>query len=376
LGAALRVTPVITATEYDILIEQLSFTEAAGGPLTRNQHSLATNLDSFSTSGQGATLFNALNMLAAEQLPGAFYSLSGVQHTYTMPQVAGNTRQFMGILAERMHLAGYAANTSASRFDGIQLAYDGDDLASLFEAQSEQQWVRAMGGFGDTDGDGNAEAADYNSSGVALGYDREEHDGLLTGVAFGFTRSNIEMSAGGTDIDSYQLAAYGRKQWDDTYLDATLGIGHHRADSARLVEFPGFSAVAQADYSITDVGLSLEAGRHYTVFANYRVTPFAGMEYGHYRQHGFTETGAGDANLTSDGDSMASLRSALGIRMNSVLTSAGGMQFDTTVGLAWAHELLDREASLNPAFAVNGTVPFNIQGPVMDRDRAQASLGV
>jgi uncharacterized protein with beta-barrel porin domain len=51
------------------------------------------------------------------------------------------------------------------------------------------------------------------------------------------------------------------------------------------------------------------------------------------------------------------------------------MQFDSTVGLSWAHEFLDREASLNPAFAVNGNVPFSIQGPVVDRDHALATLG-
>jgi T5SS/PEP-CTERM-associated repeat protein/autotransporter-associated beta strand protein len=380
LGVALKVTPVISATEYDILIEQLSFIEAAGGPLTRNQESVAANLDSFSSSGQGDTLFSALNMLAAEQLPDALDSLSGVQHSHTLPQVARNTRQFMGILGDRMNVAESAANTSASRFAGIQLAYNGDDLASLFDAaakaKSENFWARAMGGFGDIDGDANAAAADHNSSGVALGYEREEQDGLLTGVAFGYTRSNIDMSAGGTDIDSYQLAAYGRKQWDDTYLDATLGIGQHRADSARLVQFPGFTAVAQADYRITDVGLSLEAGRQYALSDNHRVTPFAGLQYGHYRQSGFTESGAGDANLTSGGDSMDSLRSVLGARMNSVLRSSSGMQFDTTVGLSWAHEFLNREASLNPAFAVNGNVPFSVNGPVTDRDHALATLGV
>jgi T5SS/PEP-CTERM-associated repeat protein/autotransporter-associated beta strand protein len=380
LGAALQVTPVISATEYDILIQQLSFL-AVAGPLTPNQQSVATNLDSFSTSGNGATLFGALNMLSAGELPGAFGSLSGVQQTHTLPQVARVSRQFMHVLGNRLSWEPSETSMTANGFDNAKLAYNGDNIASLFGAPvktrpSSNVWARAMGGFGAIDSDGSAPGADYNSSGLALGYDREVREGLLAGVAFGFTRSNLDPAAGSTDIDSYQLAAYGRKQWADTYLDATLGIGHHAADSRRLVQFNGFSEVAKADYSIDHAGLSLEAGKHYALSANSRVTPFAGLEYGHYRQNGFTETGAGDANLTYGDDSMDSLRSVLGARMNSVLTSSDGTQFDTTVGLSWAHEFLDREASLNPAFAVNGNVPFSVKGPVTDRDRAVATLGV
>jgi outer membrane autotransporter protein len=380
LGAAVQVTPVISATEYDILIQQLSFIDAAGGPLTPNQRRLAGNLDTFSTSGNGATLFGALNMLPAGEIPGALESLSGVQHTHSLPQAANVSRQFMHILGDRLSWEESASNTAANRYSNVQLAYNGENLASLFGAPVKTKpdsnvWLRAMGGFGDIDSDGNASGADYNSSGVALGYDREVRDGLLAGVAFGFTRSNVDVAAGGTDIDSYQLAAYGRKQWENNYLDATLGIGHHRADSTRQVQFNGFSEVARADYNTDGVGLSLEAGRHYALSASNRVTPFAGLEYGHFRQGGYKETGAGDANLTVDDSNMDSLRSVLGARMNNVLTGSEGRQLDTTLGLSWAHEFLDREASLNPAFNVNSNVPFNINGPETDRDRVLATVG-
>ncbi len=380
LGAALKATPVISPHEYDILIEQLSFQLASGSSLTPNQASVATALDSLAASGRGATLIGVLDMLPAGALPGAFNPLSGVQYTHTLSQVARVSRQFMHILDDRLSWSDYTSNTTASRFNNVQLAYSGDNVASLFgtpvAASSGNLWLRAMGGSGAIDSDGNAPGADYNSSGVALGYDREVRDGLLAGVAFGFTRSNVDVNAGGADIDSYQLAAYGRQQSEDNYLDATLGIGHHRTDSTRLVQFTGFSGVAQADYSTDGVGLSLEAGKHYALSATSRMTPFAGLEYGHYRQQSFHEAGAGDANLAFDNDSMDSLRSVLGARMNNTLTASTGAQIYTTLGLSWAHEFLGREAVLNPAFAVNGNVPFRIKGPVTNRDHLLATLGV
>ncbi|MEW6647451.1 MAG: autotransporter domain-containing protein [Pseudomonadota bacterium] len=382
LGAALKMVPTITS-DYVMTVNfaQESFVTAAGGrsALTGNQSSVAANLDTFSTSGRAADLIAALNTLPAGALPSAYDSLSGVQHSHSLPQAMRASRQFTQVIGERLGWGGSNPSTAeASRLGIVQLAYNGDDVGGLLEVPkpSEVFWLRAMGGFGDIDGDGNAMSADYNSSGVALGYDREVRDGLLAGVAFSYTRSNVDMSEGGTDIDSYQLAAYGREQWDNDYLAATFGIGRHFAAGTRQVQFTGFSGVAQADYRIDDIGLSLEAGRHYALSDNHRVTPFAGLEYGHYRQNGFTETGAGAANLTYGDDSMDSLRSVLGARMDSVLTGSGGMQFDTTVGLAWAHELMDREALLNPAFAANGSVPFNVQGPVLDRDHALATLGV
>ena len=382
LGAALKVVPTLT-DNYVMTVNfaQESFITAAGGTgaLTSNQDSVATNLDTFSTSGQAADLIAALNALSADALPSAYDSLSGAQHSYTLPQAMRASRQFTQVIGERLGWGGSNTNSAdASRLGIVQLAYNGDDMAGLLEAPkpSEVFWLRALGGVGDIDTDGNALSADYDSSGVALGYDREVGDGLLAGVAFGYTRSDVDMHAGGSDIDSYQLAAYSRKHWGNHYLNTTFGIGHHLVDSTRLVQFSGFSGVAQADYRIDDAGLSLEAGRHYALSAKHRVTPFAGLQYGHYRQSGFSESGAGDANLTYDDDRMDSLRSVVGARINSVLRSAGGMRFDTTAGLAWVHEHLDSEASLNPAFAVNGNVPFKVDGPATDRDRAQASLGV
>ena len=240
---------------------------------------------------------------------------------------------------------------------------------------SSNAWVSAMGGFGNVDSDGNAMKADYNSSGVALGYDSEVNNGWLAGVAFSYTNNHIDMSAGDTDIDSYQLAAYGHKQWDNVYLDATTGIGHHHADSTRFVQFPGFAGLAQADYNINGIDLSLEAGKHYALSANNRVIPFAGLEYGYYRQQGFTETGAGVASLSNDGDNMDSLRSVLGVRLGNVQTSIQGTRSDMTLSLAWAHEFLDRNATVHQAFAVSNGVDFLIDGPETNRDRALVSLG-
>lgn len=91
-----------------------------------------------------------------------------------------------------------------------------------------------------------------------------------------------------------------------------------------------------------------------------------------YRQDGYRETGAGDANLTFDDERMNSLRSALGVRLSGSFNDKA----NATLGLSWVHEFLDTEARLNPAFAVNGNVPFSIDGPTTDRDRLQATLGV
>ncbi|QEW08598.1 autotransporter outer membrane beta-barrel domain-containing protein [Nitrincola iocasae] len=359
LGATLQLTPVITGTEYGMLIEQLSFEAVVSELLTPNQQSLALNLDSFATSDQAVDLFDALNMLPAEQLPDAYGSLSGEQHTHTLPQVARASHQFTRVIGE-------------------QLAYSGDDVASLLDTSkpSRTVWLRGISGLGDIDSDGKASKAKHKSHGIVLGYDSEMQDGLVAGVAFGYTRSNVNMHAGGSGIDSYQLAAYSRKQWTDNYLNTIFGIGHHSVNSTREVQFTGFSGAAKSEYNIDALGLSLEAGRHYTLSDNHWVTPFAGLEYGHYRQKGFTETGAGDASLTYGDDRMNSLRSVLGARMNSELKSSNGMQFNTTLGLSWVHEHLYREASLNPAFAANGDVSFNIKGPATDRNRAQTLLGV
>ena len=376
LGAALKVVPTIT-NDYVMTVDlaQESFVTAAGGTgaLTSNQSSVATNLDTFSTSGQATDLIAALNTLPAGALPSAYDQISGASHTFA-PTLAGNAvRQFSHVLGQRSGgiQAGDGASTAFNALTGVKLAYAGDDLASLVAGEKVARdgfWVRALAADGRINSDGNAAGADTSGTGLALGADRWIDANRLAGVALAYGTSRADSGGGKLDVESFQLAAYGRWQDEAYYLDGSLGYGRHRTESRRDIAF--LNQQARADYDTDSLSLNLEAGRP-IVRGPATLTPYVGVEGTMLRREGFTETGSA-ANLSVAGDTQTGWRSRLGARYQ-----WSGTRFQPTLDLAWVHAFGDAATQVDALFAAAPTASaFRVAGPELDRDRLALGLGL
>ncbi|WP_168735337.1 autotransporter domain-containing protein [Pseudothauera rhizosphaerae] len=369
LGAGLLATPVIDPATFDIVISlaQQDYL-AVAGPLTRNQSAVAANLDSFSTSGQAAGLIAGLNTLAARALPAAFDTLSGVEHGFVPALAFQATRQFHGLLGQR--LAGGVGQTAFNAFDGAKLAYAGNNLGSLADdtPAGDGFWLRALAADGRIDGDGNARGADTSSGGVAIGADRQVNGSLRIGAAFAYSRGEADTRSGDVDLDSYQLAAYGRWQGERFYLAGSAGYGRHEADARRNIAFLG--ARADSDYGADSFTLAVEAGRtHARAWGSF--TPYLGLEAAVLQREGFTESGADDANLKVKRRTDDSLRSRLGVRY-----AWQGTRFAPSADVAWVHEFGDDRGRIAASFAGAPAAAFRIDGPELDRDRLALGLGL
>ena len=376
LGAALKVVPTIT-NDYVMTVDlaQESFVTAAGGTgaLTSNQSSVATNLDTFSTSGQATDLIAALNTLPAGALPSAYDQISGASHTFA-PTLAGNAvRQFSHVLGQRSGgiQAGGGASTASNALTGVKLAYAGDNLASLVAGEKVARdgfWVRALAADGRINSDGNAAGADTSGTGLALGADRWIDANRLAGVALAYGTSRADSGGGKLDVESFQLAAYGRWQDEAYYLDGSLGYGRHRTESRRDIAF--LNQQARADYDTDSLSLNLEAGRP-IVRGPATLTPYVGVEGTMLRREGFTETGSA-ANLSVAGDTQTGWRSRLGARYQ-----WSGTRFQPTLDLAWVHAFGDAATQVDARFAAAPTASaFRVAGPELDRDRLALGLGL
>ncbi|THF65376.1 autotransporter domain-containing protein [Pseudothauera rhizosphaerae] len=370
LGAGLKLTPTLTAN-YDILVglSQERFTEVSG-PLTQNQHNVAANVDTFSTSGAASNLIAGLNGLQAQRLPAAFDALSGVEHAFVPGLAFAAARRFHGLLGERLGATTTGHTAAFDAFAGVKLAYAGNNLGSLADdtPTGDGFWLRALAADGRIDGDGNARGADTSSGGVAIGADRQVNGSLRIGAAFAYSRGEADTRSGDVDLDSYQLAAYGRWQGERFYLAGSAGYGRHEADARRNIAFLG--ARADSDYGADSFTLAVEAGRtHARAWGSF--TPYLGLEAAVLQREGFTESGADDANLKVKRRTDDSLRSRLGVRY-----AWQGTRFAPSADVAWVHEFGDDRGRIAASFAGAPAAAFRIDGPELDRDRLAVGLGL
>ena len=113
------------------------------------------------------------------------------------------------------------ADRLASLRTGTEYALSADAAASGF-ATGDGMLNKAFRGkffHSRADQDGSATAAGYESdtTGLAAGVDMDVGNGMRVGGAFTFSTSDVEGDGAGqssTDIDSYQLLAYGDKTID------------------------------------------------------------------------------------------------------------------------------------------------------------------
>ena len=91
---------------------------------------------------------------------------------------------------------------------------------------------------------------------------------------------------------------------------------------------------------------------------------------------GFTETGAGSANLTVDSDTQESLQGRIGMRAEQQSNTDSGRKLDWDFSVAWAHEFKDTASTLNAGFEGAPSTTSSVDGPALDRNRIQLGVGL
>ncbi|MHC4430112.1 MAG: autotransporter outer membrane beta-barrel domain-containing protein, partial [Planctomycetota bacterium] len=138
------------------------------------------------------------------------------------------------------------------------------------------------------------------------------------------------------------------------YVDGSVTFGYHFYDGSRNI--PALDRIADSDFDGYDITGYVGAGYHYEIARDLFVTPIASMQYSYFDFDGFTETGAGGANLNVDSRTVDSLRSRLGANIS--------LKLDWDVDIVpyffvgWEHEFMDDE-DVAARFAP-GSSPFLI----------------
>nr|WP_246499815.1 autotransporter domain-containing protein [Azospirillum soli] len=392
LATGTRLDVIYRADSVALAVTPRSYADlaAAGLGQTRNQRAVGEALETFrpapnaDASGAVGALFNGLHGLSAGEIAPALNQLSGEIHADMMVASRANRRLFGRAVEARQAAARGSAgplgeSSGAMLFDGKKAAVSGapgpaaTGNAHTRNAHAMSVWGQPLVSWGRSASDGNGSTTNRRTGGFMVGGDYALGTDLSAGVALGFLNSDVR-AAGGLgkgDLDSYQLTAYGSWRPGAAFLDAALGYGYSRYETARAAPFSGLGAAASGKAGGHDLSAELSGG--------YRITmnrvwfePRAGLRWDRLQREGFTEEGGALLTLSEAEETENALRSSLGARFGTAFRFE-----DVTVEpagtIAWEHDWLDTAGEATGS--LNGA-RFTALSSRPGRDAAVVGAGV
>lgn len=139
-------------------------------------------------------------------------------------------------------------------------------------------------------------------------------------------------------VDNYQITAYGsaapKAFGGRLTFDAALGAGLNRYDQERGIDF--LHSAARAKYDGEQYTARFTAGYAF-VGRTMTIIPYVGIDETHVVQHGYTETGAGLADLHVNGLSADTFRHDIGVKLDGEYDVGGGVQMTPSLKVGWGH---------------------------------------
>ena len=229
-------------------------------------------------------------------------------------------------------------------------------------------WARGYGDFAKIDNNGNAAGVDARSGGMIVGADARVARGIRVGLLSQFGKSDGEADArvSSLDANNHSIAAYAGYTTGPWLFKALAGYSHHNIETSRSIVFPGINRTATADYDADQVTLYGE-GAYRIMMQQIAIMPTVALRWSQVDVDGFTETGAGAANLTVAGQNYDSLDTTVGVRIATSFRSQG-INWLPQIRIGWTHASGDLTPSVGMSFAGGGA--FTVAGAT----RAENSL--
>lgn len=238
-------------------------------------------------------------------------------------------------------------------------------------------WGQGFGAFGRVGDSGNAVGLNYDIAGMAGGLDRWGDDESLLGLGFGYHRTGVTQNdgLGNGHVESLHFSLYGIRNWDAGYVLGLIGYGHNSFYMERSVNVPTVAGFASGSYGGDELLSYVESGWDVPI-GSWTLQPLAGLRYLLLGQSGFTETGAGAANLTVNRATFDSLRFSLGARLTGSFEMDNGLVINPYLQGRWAHEVLENQRLIDAQFAGAVGGSFVSLGNVLGRDFGDFGVGI
>jgi len=390
--------------DFSLVANRIPFSNEAEGD---NNRDVSEGLEALGDQGRGDELLAAINRLPDfDAFNDEVGQLGPAQHTGLPLRAIEGVQTFHRGLAQhnqrvrRRRDVGEAEQNPfatdqnlsmssvgprfASADDTQVLAQMNDDMRQYqsrnqngFGAADQQETVgndwsvfaQAIGGRDNYDAEDGRPAFDADIYGVQLGADRGLNDERFTlGIAGGYTSTDLEFTRGEGTIDSFRFGPYLNYQDPQYVADVAFSYGYHDNEVERDINLPGFTQTATGSYNAHDLSA------HASGALNQDLSPIVALDYMHYRRDGFTESGAGAANLEVESDNSNSLEGTLGVQWTDTW-NMGEIRLEPNAFVGWAYEFLNDDNDTTASFAGTGD-SFRWRSPGRDGSSIRFGAGL
>ncbi len=197
-------------------------------------------------------------------------------------------------------------------------------------------WVEQFSGQGDFDGMGPTEGFTLNNNGTSFGFDKLLGESLVLGVNYTYARSSASSDSGDrSNTETYWLGLY--SDWvseNEYYVEGLLALGQSGYTTLRTE--PGYTG--EGKFEGVNFGAHIEGGKYFHS-THWAVAPYVGLNYIGIKSDAYTETSGGN-EISVNGQSVASLESALGIKLRNRFDTQSG-RFQTIGYVEWAYDFIN-----------------------------------
>lgn len=354
---------------------------------TPNQQAVAFALDLYGTqvSSAGQPLYDdMLQQTSAGAVGVALTQLSGSIHATSQAVIFNENTLVNDTLLGRLRQGSYAGSTGAVAalgFGGPASAYaePRQVQAGPFKALPTKAppsagpvltaWAQGYGQW--VDSNSGPLEANTKLGGALVGLDATDGN-LMYGFAVGYSSSSTDSGDASVDADTARVAGYAGASFDAWKLRAGADIGWSSLSTSRFVALTGERP--QADYNGTSANLFGELA--YTLaMGPVALEPFAGMAWSYADFGSFFETGAPVSGLTSDGATMSTPYSTLGLRAAGSFALQEGMSLTPYASAGWRHAFGDITPTQSLSFLSLGTA-FTAEGVPVATDSLVVTGGL
>jgi outer membrane autotransporter protein len=386
---------------YDPLIVNLNVSSYKAQAKTPNQAAIGANLDSFKVNPTGdmLALLNALDQSGnvargLEQLSPQRYQIYGDIALANADFVTQGIDQRLNNLrngSESFDTSGLGVASSSIQSQlGMSDHKQPTALASMSkdgksvqvgDAPESKRWGAFLSGevtFADLNGRDWQQDSNFVSSGLLAGVDAKLSDAFTSGLllSYAHTSADLDSQSSNVDVDTYGTGLYTGYHEGNFYGNGLATYSRSIYESDRNIDIPSLSRGANGRTAGNQYMVNLDGGYDQPVAKDLTVGPFAGLQYVHLDVNSFTESGAGAANLALNDQSVDSLRSRLGVRLELRKELNKHWTVASEVRLGWQHEFANNDRAIVARFSDSGLGSFAVRTTDPERDAALLGLGL
>ncbi len=337
-----------TATSLDILVTRANTYQSSSS--LENQQNIGRALEAAGTAGTGDTNLKTIqgtldSYSTAGQVANALVTLTPTTQSsgQTTQAVVATQDASISTVENRMELA-------RAEMSGTGIATGGKMNNSgvwgqVFGTSVDQGWRKGVDGF----------QADV--WGGTLGADTAISNQTRVGVSLGYGNTSADGTGNETDVNSYQIAAYGTYDMGKLYYEGLGSFSYNQYETNRTL-FTG--SRANGDFDGQQYSLKAGVGYKVDVQGGLKFTPFASLQYTFITQDDYTETGS-TANLHVKTDDLNILKTGLGAKVAYPIVD-GGVTYNPRLSAGWYFDLVGDEVETTSNFTAAASNTFISKG--------------